>query len=317
MKSLNLVGLYFLLLSILLIFLWQPIHKVWNELIEHVDSWKNLELVLSVMVSFACCHIINALSWMVLLKELRGDCFTNNLRSTLVYSMLINILPIGTGHVVGIWFFKKYHQCTTKQLLFGWSLDQYIRGIVKVCCLMLFIQLFKPFGQLGERLQSALDYFALLLVLGALVLWLGVRWEFMNSRLKKLSCKLGLIGESVFEKKWRSVFFKATLLRAICWVFEIVPVWILCHSLLETYSLEMVMALFLSVKMATAYSIAPGNFGVHEGVAYFVAQAYGVDTSMSLNLGFMYHLGFWLPTVLPGLMVLAMGWLKAKLNKHH
>lgn len=316
MRSLKIAGVYSLVLFLAIIWFKEPIitkiEQFQSRGWAHLDSY----LVLKVILSFLMCHLVNAVSWMILLQDKSEYGFKNNLKATSVYSMLINTLPIGTGHMVGVWYFYKFISCSTKRLLFAWSLDQYIRGVVKVSSLILFLSLVEPFGELGDKMRTALFYFGSLIILGAGAILLCRHSHFVQWHWGKLMSKMGLKGESVFEKKWMKTFLIATILRVMCWLFEFLPVLFLCQVLVPEVGLEVMISLFLSVKMATAYSISPGNFGVHEGVVYFVAKAYGIESDLAISLGILYHMGFWLPTVIPGLLVIFMDYTNSLIGKY-
>jgi uncharacterized membrane protein YbhN (UPF0104 family) len=316
MRSLKVAAVYTVILLIGLIWFKEPVSLKFKQFMNNGLVHLNLGLIFKVVFSFLMCHLVNALSWMILLQERTEYGFKKNLKATCMYSMLINTFPIGTGHMIGVWFFYKYVSCPAKRLLFAWSLDQYIRGMVKVSSLILFLSLVEPFGELGDKMRTALFYFGSLIFLGAFAILLCRHSSVVQKYWGKLMSRLGLKGESVFEKKWLKTFLFATCLRVMCWFFEFLPVVFLCQVLVPNIGLEVMISLFLSVKMATAYSISPGNFGVHEGVVYFVAKAYGIESDIAISLGVLYHLGFWLPTVFPGLFVLFMDYSNSLIVKY-
>lgn len=316
LKSLKIAAIYTIVLVLVLIWFKDPLIEKFEQFMDRGLVHVNLFLVLKVVLSFLMCHLVNAFSWMILLQDKTEYGLKNNLKATCVYSMLINIFPIGTGHMVGVWFFYRYVSCAVKRLLFAWSLDQYIRGVVKVSSLVLFLSLIEPFGELGDKMRTALLYFGSLILLGAVAILICRHSEIVQDYWGRLLLKLGIKGDRIFEKKWLKTFVAATFLRMLCWFFEFLPVVFLCHALIPETGLEVMISLFLSVKMATAYSISPGNFGVHEGVVYFVSKAYGIESDLAISLGILYHLGFWLPTVIPGLFVLFMEYSNSLIGKY-
>ena len=235
--------------------------------------WMHWEMTTAVFITFFICHLVNASSWMVLLQPPSSYCYKLNLQGAFVYSALINIMPIGTGHMLGIWFFNRFSKIRVKRLLVGWSIDQYMRGVIKVVALFLFFEFGQPFGEVGEKLGDALHYFGVLILLVA-VLFPVLRKSSLGHRLmQKLGASLedNIEGETMPPLK--KLLSYALLLRGFCWVFEFTPLIIMAHYILEEASWELLIVLFLSVKVATAYSLSPGNFGVHEAVVYFVCKA--------------------------------------------
>jgi len=315
LKSLKIASVYSFIFLILVVWFREPIFKTLDIFLSQKELYLYPKLYLGVFLSFSLCHFINAFSWMVLLQSKDEYHYVKKLNGTVVYSMLINMLPIGTGHMLGIWYFNKCSKVSVKKLLFGWTIDQYTRGVVKVLFLIVFLNMAEPFGDIGKKLTEALTYFGCLIGVSALILPFVKNSSKLKAIWEKFCHKFDLHEETTSDKKWLNTFFYACALRMLCWIFEVLPVWMLCYVLLSDFSLDFVFALFLSVKVATAYSFSPGNFGVHEAVTYFVATAYGVDKDTALSLGVLYHLGFWLPTVLPGGIVVLVLFLRKAFSK--